>query len=124
MTLAAIQAKCEAHGYTTQLNTTPSIKTIHQWCKGVTKPPRRPKARRQAPNLPPRTRLDQYPQNKGLVELIMGLKAQGLTLMAIVERVALEGFRTTKGTPIGKTQIIRIFQREEARRYTYPRQRV
>ena len=53
----------------------------------------------------------------------MGLRVQGLTLMAIVKRVALEGFRTTKGTPIGKTQIIRIFQREEARRYTYPRQR-
>lgn len=114
LTLSAIQERCEFHGYKTQAGTLPTIKTLYMWCKGIPKPPRCPKARRTRPydpNTPPRRRLDQYPQNKGLAERIKELSDSGVSQRKITEQINAEGFTTTKGTPIGRTQVLRILKR-------------
>jgi len=111
LTFSAIQERCIEHGYTTQLGTTPTVKTICLWCKGIPKPIKKRRTRPYDPNTPPRTRLDQYPQNKGLRELIFELKSKGESLRSITALLERAGFTTTKGTPIGKTQVLRILQR-------------
>lgn len=111
LTFSAIQKRCVEHGYTTQLGTTPTVKTICLWCKGIPKPIKKRRTRPYDPNTPPRTRLDQYPQNKGLRERIINLRNTGASIRAITALVELDGYTTLKGTPIGKTQVLRILQR-------------
>lgn len=112
LTFSAIQDRCIEHGYTTTIGTIPTIKTICLWCKGIPRPIKeKRRTRPYDPNTPPRMRIDQHPQNKGLRELIFKLRSEGISLRLITKQVEQDGFTTTKGTPIRKTQILRILKR-------------
>lgn len=112
MTLAAIQDQCRERNIKTQLDTTPSTKTIHIWCQGVDipKPPREPRRARSpiTRRPPPRQRLDQRPENLNLIVDIFRLRDAGYSLRQVTEELYTLGYRTSKGTRIGLTQIHRI----------------
>ena len=111
LTLAEIQAKCIECTITTRLGTTPSISTLHLWCVGI-EPPRAKPVTQEGPV--PARRIEKRVENAGLGELIMTMRAAGRSLNAITRSVEAHGYRTSRGNPILKSQVIRVIQRAES----------
>lgn len=104
-TYEQLRQRCEDNGLTSRRGCTPSLRTLHSWCKGITKP--KAKATTKEGPVPAR-RIEARAENKGLSALVTSLKAQGMSLRKIAAKVTAEGYTTSKGGPITKTQIMRI----------------
>jgi DNA invertase Pin-like site-specific DNA recombinase len=109
LSLKAVHAHCEAEGVTTRKGTTPTLKTLSLWCRGV-ELSQQPKRSPRSAQTKARPRLDQQPQSRGLTPLIKALREQGLSFEKIAARVTEEGYTTSKGGAITKTQVIRAWK--------------
>jgi putative DNA-invertase from lambdoid prophage Rac len=111
LTLAEIRERCAAHNITSRSGRTPALNTIRLWVEGVN--PQSPTS--TAPKSPargpaPQRRVQARPENQHLEAMIRLYKEQGLSVRAIAAKIEEQGFRTRRGTPIGKTQIQRILR--------------
>jgi hypothetical protein len=107
-TLAEIRERCIALGISTNRGEPPSISTVHAWTRGID-PKRFPK-----PKTKPRPRkrlIERRKGNEGLRARVRQLRATGASLQAITDAIEADGYRNSRGNPIGKTQIIRIIDR-------------
>lgn len=100
-----IQERCKEHNLRSRRDCIPSIRTLHYWCDGIDKPKSKPTTKTEPV---PKRRIESRPENKGLVALVISLKEQGMSLRSIASKVSNEGYTTSKGNPITKTQVIRI----------------
>ena len=108
LTLAEIRERCIELGVLTCRGEPPSISTLHAWVKGID-PKRFPK-----PKTKPRPRkrlIERRKGNEGLRTRVRQLKTAGASLQAITDAIEEDGYRNSKGNPIGKTQILRIVER-------------
>ena len=119
LSFKAVQARCEAEGVTTRKGTTPTRKTLSIWCRGVELPQQPQRSTRKA-QAKARHRLDQQSRSRGLLPLIKALREQGLSFEKIAARVTSEGYTTSKGGAITKTQVIRAWKQNNL----YPCSRV
>lgn len=111
LTLAEIRERCAAIGITSRSGQTPALNTIRLWVEGVNPPvsiSRAPKSPASGPA--PQRRVQARPENQHLEAMIKLYKEQGLSVRAIAAKIEEHGFRTRRGTPIGKTQIQRILR--------------
>ena len=120
----AIQERCVARGYTTQLGTTPSLNTLHKWCKGVVKP-RKP----QRPKSPPPRSYDNTPRTfppsliiklahdiadeRAKLLMIKTWRNEGATLPMIRDRCAAHGITTLYGKTPSRPTIHRWINEPE-----------
>lgn len=105
LTYEQLRQRCDDNGITSRRGSTPSHRTLHTWCAGIDKP----KVKRVNKEGPvPARRMEARQENKGLAALIKAYKAQGMSLRAIAAKVTSDGFTTSKGGPITKTQVTRI----------------
>jgi DNA-binding transcriptional MerR regulator len=108
LTLAEIRERCIELGILTCRGEPPSISTLHAWVKDID-PKQFPK-----PKTKPRPRkrlIERRKGNEGLRARVRQLRATGTSLRAITDAIEADGYRNSKGNPIGKTQIIRIIDR-------------
>jgi hypothetical protein len=108
LTLVEIRERCIDLGILTNRGEPPSISTVHAWTKGID-PKRFPK-----PKTKPRPRkrlIERRKGNEGLRARVRQLRAAGASLQAITDAIEADGYRNSRGNPIGKTQIIRIIDR-------------
>lgn len=111
LTLAEIRERCAAIGITSRSGQTPALNTIRLWVEGVNPPvpiSRAPKSPASGPA--PQRRVQARPENQHLEAMIKLYKEQGLSVRAIAAKIEEHGFRTRRGTPIGKTQVQRILR--------------
>ena len=105
LTYEQLRQRCDDNGITSRRGSTPSHRTLHTWCAGIDKP----KVKRVNKEGPvPARRMEARPENKGLAALVKAYKAQGLSLRNIAAKVTSDGFTTSRGGPITKTQVMRI----------------
>lgn len=105
--LKEIQERCKAEGIIARSGRTPTLETLHKWCTGIKVDIQR------APISQPRAskrRIEKRPQNKGFAELMISLRAEGLSFDKIADQVNEAGYTTSKGKPLSKTQIIRTWK--------------
>lgn len=108
LTFEQLRARCEDNNITTRRGMTPSLRALHKWCEGVTKP----KVKRTTKTGPVKARrIEAKAENKGLKALAESLRAQGFSYQKVAKMVTEEGYKTSKGGPITKTQIMRILSR-------------
>lgn len=108
LTFEQLRARCEDNNITTRRGMAPSLRALHKWCEGVTKP----KAKRTTKTGPVKARrIEAKAENKGLKALAESLRAQGFSYQKVAKMVTEEGYKTSKGGPITKTQIMRILSR-------------
>lgn len=114
--LKEIQARCKVEGITSRSGKTPSLDTLSRWCRGIeVKVERSPPSKPRAPKL----RLEQRPQNIGLIDLIKSMREveEGEEVWSfdkIAARANEEGYTTSRGKPLSKTQIIRVWKHFKA----------
>jgi DNA invertase Pin-like site-specific DNA recombinase len=108
LTYAEIQDRCAEQGVTSRSGSTPAIRTIREWTKGIERPrrQRRAKPARSAA----KQRIEARDTNRGMTEIILTMKDAGKSFQAITNRINEIGYRTSKGGEIGKTQIFRIYK--------------
>lgn len=109
--LKEIQAHCKAAGVMSRSDITPSLDTLSRWCRGLEvsvkrDPPSKPRA--------PKLRLEQRPQNNDLLELIESMRAEGLSFDKIAAHANEKGYTTSRGKPLSKTQIIKVWDHLKA----------
>ena len=105
-----IHKRCKSEGIRTRRNNMPTLAQICDWCKDVeilVPMERRPQCRKK-------TRIENRPQNVGLTELIIKLRDAGLSYDKVAEQLKIQGFCTSRGNPISKTQIFRIVRKSKA----------
>ena len=114
--LKEIQARCRAEGITSRSGMTPSLETLSRWCLGI-----EVKVKRDPPSKPraPKLRLEQRPQNKALIDLIKSMREveEGEEVWSfdkIAARANEKGYTTSRGKPLSKTQIIRVWKHFKA----------
>jgi DNA invertase Pin-like site-specific DNA recombinase len=102
-----IQARCKAEGISSRSGMTPSVGTLSRWCRGV-----EVKAKRAARALDfvTKPRLEQRSEARGLAPLVSALRETGLSFDMIAGRANEEGYTTSRGKPLSKTQVIRIWK--------------
>jgi DNA invertase Pin-like site-specific DNA recombinase len=111
LTLAETRERCAAHNITSRSGRTPALNTIRLWVEGVNPSvsiSRAPKNPASGPA--PQRRVQARPENQHLEAMVRLYKEQGLSVRAIAAKIEEQGFRTRRGTPIGKTQIQRILR--------------
>lgn len=110
VSLEALASWCQERGIVTRSGAAPGRRVLGSWCRGVDVVVERKAAAATAPKASP-TLEDRL---VGLWPYVEALLSQGLTLRAIAERVAAEGFTTSSGKPISHQQLHRMVKRHRA----------
>lgn len=108
--LEVIHQRCRSEGIRTQRGNIPSITWISRHCKDVDVLVPIKWAPAKMPRDKAKTRIENRTENVGLAERILTLRAGGLSYDKVAKQLKVDGFRTSRGNPISKTQILRIIR--------------
>lgn len=109
----ALKELCARHGVLARSGQPPSRGTIAKWCEGVEAPARavKPRPTRSSARGGRPSTNERQPR---LTATIRDLSQLGYTIRQIVDELAARGYTTSKGKPLGATQVGRVLRRARA----------